>query len=79
MAADTPEDATYRGLIVQLIEELQQPAIYSTRGYAKVGGLMEYSPENLSLMRHAAHQTDEILKGAKAGDIPFYQVTSYSS
>jgi putative ABC transport system substrate-binding protein len=26
---------------------------------------------------YAAHQVDQILKGAKAGEIPFYQVTKF--
>jgi putative ABC transport system substrate-binding protein len=26
---------------------------------------------------HAAHQVDQILKGAKAGEIPFYQATKF--
>jgi putative ABC transport system substrate-binding protein len=77
MVADAPEDTTYRGLIVQLIEELRLPAIYATRLCAEIGGLIEYSPDILSLIRHAAHQTDEILKGAKAADIPFYQETTF--
>jgi putative ABC transport system substrate-binding protein len=77
MLADAPEDTTYRRLIVELIEELHVPAIYSSRKCAVDGGLMEYSPDILSLIRHAAHQTDEILKGAKVGGIPFYQETKF--
>lgn len=31
----------------------------------------------LEIFRHAAEQIDDILKGAKPGDIPFYQPTKF--
>jgi putative ABC transport system substrate-binding protein len=38
---------------------------------------MAYAFDALELSRYAAHQIDQILKGAKAGEIPFYQVTKF--
>ena len=38
---------------------------------------MSYTPDLANLWRHAAGQVDQILKGAKAGDIPFAQATRF--
>jgi putative tryptophan/tyrosine transport system substrate-binding protein len=38
---------------------------------------MTYSYDLAGLFRHAARQVDQILKGAKPEDIPFYQATKY--
>jgi len=38
---------------------------------------MAYSVEGKSLHVHAARQIDQILKGAKPGEIPFYQATKF--
>ena len=38
---------------------------------------MAYGVELQDVFRHAAEQVDQILKGAKPGDIPFYQPTKF--
>jgi putative ABC transport system substrate-binding protein len=38
---------------------------------------MAYAEDLPDLYRHAARQIDEILKGAKPQDIPFYQPTKF--
>jgi putative tryptophan/tyrosine transport system substrate-binding protein len=67
---------THRRLIVQLIDELRVPAVYPFRDFVEAGGLMSYTVDLAGLFRHAARQVDQILKGAKPGDIPFYQATT---
>ena len=41
------------------------------------GGLLAYALEYESLLKQIAHQVDEIFKGAKPGDIPVQQATTY--
>jgi putative ABC transport system substrate-binding protein len=74
--ADIPHYSTHRQLIVKLVEDLRLPAVYSSLSFVKIGGLLAYSPDYPSLFRHAAHQVDQILKGAKPGTIPFYRSTT---
>jgi putative ABC transport system substrate-binding protein len=74
---DGPGALVYRQLIVQLVEEARVPTVYPFREFVNVGGLMAYAVELRSLHVHAARQVDQILKGAKPGEIPFYQPTKF--
>lgn len=40
---------------------------------------MAYSFDLIELYRRAANNIDAILRGAKPGEIPFYQVTKFES
>ena len=71
------ENFTNRHLILRLIDEAKLPAIYSFREFADLGGLMVYGIDLRDIFRHAAGQVDEILRGGKPGDIPFYQPTKF--
>jgi len=53
------------------------PAIYFDNGVAAAGGLMSYGPDYLPSVRRAAAQTDRILRGAKPGDIPIEQPSTF--
>jgi len=74
---DGPGALTYRHLIVKLIEEIRLPAVYPFWEFVDVGGLMAYTLEQRSLYGLMAQQVDQILKGVKPGDIPFYQATKF--
>jgi putative ABC transport system substrate-binding protein len=74
---DNPVDLAYRKLIVELVQSLRLPAVYPFREFIDEGGLMAYSPNLLELSRHAAHQVEQILKGVKPGDLPFFQATKF--
>jgi putative ABC transport system substrate-binding protein len=77
MVANQSELLTDRRLILKLAENARLPAIYPNRDFAEIGGLMAYGVELQDVFRHAAEQVDQILKGAKPGDIPFYQPTKF--
>ena len=45
--------------------------------FVEAGGLMSYGADLVEILRQAARQIDQILKGASPGDIPFYQPTKF--
>jgi len=53
------------------------PAIYSYPIYARTGGLVSYGPDNFALFRDVARYIDQILRGAKPGDLPVMQPTRF--
>ena len=71
------ENWNYRRLIVELAEKARLPAIYQFHEAAEIGGLIVYGIDLPDILRHLADQADQILKGAKPGDIPFYQPTKF--
>lgn len=75
-----PIDAvTGRGTarIVALAAKMRRPAIYQTRGYVDAGGLMSYGLDFCQHMKRAAAYVDRILKGAKPGDLPVEQPSTF--
>jgi putative ABC transport system substrate-binding protein len=77
LVADQPENNTNRQVIVELAEKYRLPAIYHFRMFPEAGGLMSYGVDLVDLFRHMADAVDQIFKGAKPGDIPFYQPTKF--
>ena len=55
----------------------RMPSIIAIHEYAGAGGLMSYGADLVDNFRRAATYVDKILKGAKAGDLPFEQPTRY--
>ena len=51
------------------------PAIYSSREFVDVGGLISYGVSYPDLYRRAATYVDKILKGTKPADLPVEQPT----
>jgi putative ABC transport system substrate-binding protein len=75
---DEAEHGPNSRLIVELAQNHGLPAIYPFRGFVGIGGLMSYAADLPDLFLHAADQIDQILKGTKPGDIPFYQATKFN-
>jgi putative ABC transport system substrate-binding protein len=67
-------------LIAELAGQYRLPSIAGVSGFAKEGGLMEYSNtiELIDAYQQAAFYVDRILKGAKPGDLPVQQRTKYT-
>ena len=53
------------------------PAIYSERVFVTSGGLVYYGADRAEMYRGAASYVDRILRGEKAGDLPFQEPTKY--
>jgi putative ABC transport system substrate-binding protein len=75
-----PGDVTttsLRNKIVDLVALHRVPALYSEPAFMKVGGLASYGADRFELFRRSAEYVDRILRGEKAGDLPFQQPTKY--
>jgi ABC-type uncharacterized transport system substrate-binding protein len=45
---------------------------------AAAGGLVSYGPDRMAMFRESASYVDRILRGEKAGELPFQQPTAYN-
>jgi putative ABC transport system substrate-binding protein len=67
----------HRQQIVEYALRARLPAIYPYPDIAETGGLMAYGVSGSDQGRRAAHYVAKILKGAKPGDLPIEQPTSF--
>jgi putative ABC transport system substrate-binding protein len=77
MIGDSPAALRYRSAIAAAVAETKLPAIYTFPESVEAGGLMAYSFDLNELNRRAAENIDAILRGTRAGDIPYYQATTF--
>jgi putative ABC transport system substrate-binding protein len=63
--------------IAELALGAKLPVMAAYANFAEAGCLMSYGAVASDMLRRAAVQTDKILKGAKAGDLPFEQATTF--
>jgi putative tryptophan/tyrosine transport system substrate-binding protein len=72
-----PEVYAERKTIAELALRHKLAAIYGSSDYVDAGGLIAYGPSYQDLFRRAAVYVDKILKGAKPGDLPIEQPTTF--
>jgi putative ABC transport system substrate-binding protein len=72
-----PDIFAYRQQVVGFARKARLPDCYSHPEMAVVGGLMSYGINSPDLGRRAAHYVDEILHGAKPGDLPIERPTKF--
>jgi putative ABC transport system substrate-binding protein len=77
LVVDSPETFQKSALIAKLLAEANLPGIFSFTESVEAGGLMAYSFDLIELYKRAANDIGAILRGAKPGDIPFYQATKF--
>lgn len=53
------------------------PTVSGSREYAEAGGLIAYGADRAEALRRAAVYVDKILKGARPGDLPIEQPTTF--
>src|SRR4051812_39411314 len=66
-----------RQLIAELTRTNRLPAMSPYRDFADAGGLMAYTVDLAELLRRMADDVAKILRGAKPGDTPIYQATTF--
>ena len=67
----------HRAEITLLAARYRVPAVYWSRFFAEVGGLLSYGVNPLSEFRRAASYADRILKGDKPADLPVQAPTNF--
>ena len=68
---------SHRARIVQLVDTIRLPVMYTNVEFVKIGGLMSYTDDPLDRARRAATFVDKILKGAKPADLPVERPTKF--
>ena len=66
-----------RDLIIALAAHNRLPAVYPYRFFIDAGGLMSYGIVNADQYRQGASYVDQILRGAKPGNLPVQTPTKY--
>jgi len=72
-----PVLGAFRSLILELVAKRHHPTIYPFRIDAEAGGLLSYGINILDQLRRSAFYVDQILKGARPGDLPVQAPTKF--
>jgi putative ABC transport system substrate-binding protein len=67
----------YQSTIFELAAKQRHPAIYPFRSFAEAGGLISYGIDILDQTRRCASYVDQILRGARPGDLPVQAPTKF--
>ena len=77
VVAPDPMLFSVRRRIVELAARHRLPAVYEYRLFTELGGLLSYGPESNERFRRAAVYVDRILRGARPGDLPVEQPSTF--
>jgi putative ABC transport system substrate-binding protein len=73
----SPLLSSLQAKIMELAAANRLPAIYQWREHAQAGGLLSYGPSASDMWRQTARVVGKILKGAKPGELPIEQPTTF--
>ncbi len=77
LVAPGPATELHKKRVADLAAKSRLPAMYGSREFVDLGGLMSYGPSQPDLFRRAATYVDKILNGAKPADLPVEQPTKF--
>jgi putative tryptophan/tyrosine transport system substrate-binding protein len=77
MVGGSAVNVANRHLIVEFAAQRRLPAMYATREFVGIGGLISYGVDFHDLFRRAAGYVDKILLGVKPADLPVEQPTKF--
>jgi putative ABC transport system substrate-binding protein len=72
IVSDTGDNLAYRRVIISMANAARLPTIYPYRTYFEEDGLMVYGSDIAALYQWVARYVDQILRGAKPGELPIY-------
>ena len=67
----------HRAHVADLALKDRLPTMFLFKRHVEAGGLLSYGPDEPDMLRRAATTVDKILKGAKPGDLPVEQPTTF--
>jgi len=76
-AVGNPINFQHAQLIVDFALQQRIPSSYDEKVFVEFGGLLSYAPSFTDLFARAAIFVDKILKGAKPGELPIQQPTTF--
>lgn len=68
---------TFQPKIIGLAQAQRWPVVGTASRTPRLGGLFSYGADQGAMIRRAAYYVDRILKGAKPGDLPIEQPTTF--
>jgi putative ABC transport system substrate-binding protein len=74
----TPFLFAHRKQLADLALRSRLPSAFEGRAHAEAGGLLAYGANSLQMQIRAASFVDRILRGAKPGDLPIEQPTTFT-
>ena len=77
IVAPDPRMLLHSARLVQFSAKNRLPAVYASRDFVEVGGLISYANDFREGWRVAARYVDKILRGANPADLPIEQPTKF--
>jgi putative ABC transport system substrate-binding protein len=72
-----PLTFSHQELIINFAAKTHIAALFAAKEFVDLGGLLSYGPSYPGMFRRAAGYVDKILKGAKPGELPVEQPTTF--
>jgi putative tryptophan/tyrosine transport system substrate-binding protein len=79
LLASDPMFLAQRAKLTALAAAKRMPVMYWSREFAEAGGLISYGSGITWMYREAGRYCAKILKGAKAGDLPIVQPSTFDT